>query len=266
MPHNSRGGPESIESTPREALGSLGGCLVEGDREQRSRERRVRRRSLTISILTQAAIVALLILLPVLGKTERIALAVTTPIPPYGHHNPVGDTTRSRPTRPPSPGGRFIYSLPTARPVSASSVDESPVGAPEIGPGANEVGSGPVCSWCIDIGGKSSGPRPPQPAVERASKPTLIQKTTIDPAMLIRRIEPIYPALARQIHREGRVEMRARISTDGTIESLEIVSGDPIFYQSAKDAVSQWLYRPTVLNGQKVEVETYITVIYSMPH
>jgi periplasmic protein TonB len=84
--------------------------------------------------------------------------------------------------------------------------------------------------------------------------------------MLIRRIEPAYPQLARQIHREGRVEMRARISTDGTIESLEIVSGDPLFYQSATDAVSQWLYRPTVLNGQKVEVETYITVIYTMPH
>ena len=84
--------------------------------------------------------------------------------------------------------------------------------------------------------------------------------------MLIRRIEPIYPPLAKQIHREGRVEMRARISTDGVIESLEIISGDPIFYQSAKDAVGQWLYRPTILNGQKVEVDTYITVIYSMPH
>lgn len=84
--------------------------------------------------------------------------------------------------------------------------------------------------------------------------------------MLISRIEPAYPQLARQIHREGRVEMRARISTDGTIESLEIVSGDPIFYQSSTDAVSQWLYRPTILNGQKVEVETYITVIYTMPH
>jgi len=94
----------------------------------------------------------------------------------------------------------------------------------------------------------------------------VIYKTTIDPAMLIRRVEPIYPALARQIHREGRVEMHARIATDGTVQSLEIVSGDPIFYQSAKDAVSQWLYRATVLNGQKVEIDTYITVIYTMQH
>jgi len=84
--------------------------------------------------------------------------------------------------------------------------------------------------------------------------------------MLIRRIEPIYPPLAKQIHKEGRVELRAIIATDGTIQSLEVVGGDPMFYQSAKDAVSQWLYRPTVLNGQKVEIDTYITVIYIMQH
>jgi len=84
--------------------------------------------------------------------------------------------------------------------------------------------------------------------------------------MLIRRIEPQYPALAKQLHREGRVEMHARIAIDGTIQSLEIVSGDPIFHLSAMEAVSQWLYRPTVLNGQKVEVDTYITVIYTLQH
>ena len=84
--------------------------------------------------------------------------------------------------------------------------------------------------------------------------------------MLIHRVEPQYPALAKQLHREGRVEMHARIATDGTIQSLEIVSGDPIFYLSAKEAVSQWLYRATVLNGQPVEVDTYITVIYTLQH
>jgi periplasmic protein TonB len=90
--------------------------------------------------------------------------------------------------------------------------------------------------------------------------------TTIDPAMLIYRVEPIYPPLARQIHKEGRVELHAIIATDGTIQSLEIVSGDPIFYQSAKDAVSQWRYRPTILNSQPVQIDTHITVIYTMQH
>jgi len=82
--------------------------------------------------------------------------------------------------------------------------------------------------------------------------------------MLIQRIEPVYPPLARQIRREGHVELRALIATDGTIQSLQVVSGDPLFLQSAVAAVRQWRYHPTVLNGQPVEIETYITVIYSL--
>ena len=84
--------------------------------------------------------------------------------------------------------------------------------------------------------------------------------------MLLHRVEPLYPPLARQIHREGQVELHAIISTDGTIRSLQIVSGDPLFLQSVLDAVGQWRYRATVLNGQPVEIDTYITVIYTLQH
>jgi protein TonB len=82
--------------------------------------------------------------------------------------------------------------------------------------------------------------------------------------MLLRRIEPAYPALARQIHREGRVELRAIIGTDGNIQSLQVVAGDPLFVRSAVEAVQQWHYKPTYLNGQAVEIDTYITVVYTM--
>jgi TonB family protein len=60
--------------------------------------------------------------------------------------------------------------------------------------------------------------------------------------------------------------LRALISTDGTIQSLQVVSGDPLFLQSALDAVRQWRYHPTILNGQPVEIDTFITVIYSLQH
>ena len=90
--------------------------------------------------------------------------------------------------------------------------------------------------------------------------------THLEQAMLTYRVEPVYPALAKQIHREGRVELRAIISTDGTIQSLQVVSGDPLFIQSATDAVRQWRYHPTVLNGQAVEIDTFITVTYSLQH
>lgn len=90
--------------------------------------------------------------------------------------------------------------------------------------------------------------------------------TQLDPAMLVHRVEPLYPTLPKQIHKEGRVELRAIIANDGSIKSLEVISGDPMFYQSALDAVSQWRYKPTILNGQPVEIDTHITVIYTMSH
>ena len=82
--------------------------------------------------------------------------------------------------------------------------------------------------------------------------------------MLIYRVEPVYPPLAREIRRGGRVELRAVIATDGTIQSLKVVSGEPLFIQSALDAVRQWRYRPTVLNGRPVEIDTFITVTYNL--
>ena len=85
-------------------------------------------------------------------------------------------------------------------------------------------------------------------------------------AQLITRVEPIFPILAMQTHKEGRVELRALIAPEGKIESLEVISGDPFFIQSALSAVRQWRYRPTILNGRPVEVDTHITVIYTLSH
>jgi protein TonB len=104
------------------------------------------------------------------------------------------------------------------------------------------------------------GPTPPQVATE--AKPTRVKKPQIDPALLIHRVEPVYPILPKQMGRGGRVELRAIVATDGTIQSLQVVSGDPLFIQSALDAVRQWRYRPTFLNGKPVEIDTFITVTY----
>ena len=262
MPLDSRSVSQKFQ---KEDLGSLGGCLVEGDPEQRNRERRVRRRSLIISILAQTAALALIILLPLFGKTQRIALAMATPIPPYGHppHHSAGTT---RPTTGRTSIGTTVFPSLTVRPLSPTNPGENTVGPPDIDSRGIEGESGPECSWCVNIGSTSSGPRPPQPVVEPTPRTRVVRMTTIDPALLIHRVEPVYPPLARQIHKEGRVELHAIIATDGTIQSLEIVSGDPVFYQSAKDAVSQWRYRPTILNGQPVQIDTHISVIYTMQH
>lgn len=118
----------------------------------------------------------------------------------------------------------------------------------------------------IPLSDPRRGVPPPDEARERVAPPKRIHFTSIDPAMLTHRVEPVYPPLPKQMHREGRVELRAIIGVDGNIQSLQVVAGDPLFIQSALDAVQQWHYKPTYLNGQPVEIDTYITVVYTMQH
>jgi protein TonB len=77
---------------------------------------------------------------------------------------------------------------------------------------------------------------------------------------LILRIQPDYPSLARQARIQGLVVLRAMISRDGAIENLQVLSGHPMLVRAAMDAVRQWRYRPYVLNGEPVEVETEVKV------
>lgn len=77
---------------------------------------------------------------------------------------------------------------------------------------------------------------------------------------LIYRVQPEYPEIARQIRVQGPVQLRAIISKTGTIEHLAVESGHPMLVKAAMDAVRQWRYRPYLLNGEPIEVETEITV------
>lgn len=77
---------------------------------------------------------------------------------------------------------------------------------------------------------------------------------------LVHRVQPNYPPLARQARIEGPVQLRAVISRTGTIENLALLSGHPMLSPAAIEAVRQWRYRPYLLNGEPIEVETEITV------
>jgi protein TonB len=77
---------------------------------------------------------------------------------------------------------------------------------------------------------------------------------------LIHRVQPQYPPIALHTHTQGAVVLRAVISRDGTIQNLKVLSGHPMLVQAAIDAVRQWHYRPYVLNGEPVEVDTQVTV------
>ena len=77
---------------------------------------------------------------------------------------------------------------------------------------------------------------------------------------LIYKPQPIYPPLARSARIQGTVVLRAIISKTGMIENLQVLSGHPVLVRAAIDAVTQWRYRPYVLNGDPVEVETQVTM------
>jgi len=83
-------------------------------------------------------------------------------------------------------------------------------------------------------------------------------------ARLTYQVPPVYPALARQARIQGTVQFTATIETDGTMKHLELVSGHPLLVQSAYDAVKQWTYAPTHVNGQPVVVVTTINVNYTL--
>ena len=81
---------------------------------------------------------------------------------------------------------------------------------------------------------------------------------------LVRRVQPLYPSLARSARVQGTVVLSAIISKAGTIENLRVLSGHPMLVAAAIEAVSQWRYRPYILNGEPIEVETQIVVSFSL--
>jgi protein TonB len=81
---------------------------------------------------------------------------------------------------------------------------------------------------------------------------------------LINRVTPVYPPIARTNRIAGQVVLHALISKNGNIENLQVVSGHPMLTQSALEAVRQWKYKPYLLNGEPVEVETTIQVNFNL--
>jgi protein TonB len=80
----------------------------------------------------------------------------------------------------------------------------------------------------------------------------------------LNRVQPVYPPLARQTRIQGTVKLHAIIAKDGSVQQLEVLSGHPLLVQAALDAVRQWRYKPTLLNGEPVEVDTTVDVIFSL--
>ena len=196
------------EGIPKESLGSLGGCLVEGDPEQRRRARRVRRRALVLSILIQTAVLGVLVLLPLFGKTQHIALTIPTHIPPYSPYKGASHDAGAQ-----HPHGQRHNVCHFCVPPNISPIIVTHNPQPS-GDGTNDAPDGTVPGipgGLIPIPGVRSNV-PPPPDDHRVARPTVVRMTQIATLQCF--------ALARdrgnrseernpwQINRERRVDAR----------------------------------------------------------
>lgn len=222
-----------------------------------SRAERGRRSWTTLtSFGLQAVILGLLMLIPLLA-TVGLPLARTVSTPISVSRNDPGPAPR------PHQGGRAnaVRIIPyTGRIIAPGrlprgihngpDVAEPPVGDPDIG---SYVPS--ATGLVIPIIGT-------HPVIPVAPKPVekLFRQSEILAGSLIRKVEPKYPPLAMAARIQGPVVLEAVISKAGKIENLRLVSGHPMLAGAAMDPGSQWRYRPYILNGNVIEVETEITV------
>lgn len=257
------------EESRNPSVGVLRDCLVEGAEAAGSNSRRLG--SFLVSLVLQVGLLAALLLIPLLVAGSRpVYFGRLMPVRPYRgspHANPEakrGGTSRT------TPRGHFEPTKPIFLPppliprhVAVGEKDSS-VQPSGHGGAAGEppglAGGGEALSdfrWIAPL--VASAPAP-KVAEKRASWVS----EAIQQALLTHRVEPVYPVLAKQIRLEGTVELHAVIARDGVVRELEVLSGHPILARAAMEAVSQWRYRPTLLHGEPVEVETHITVIFQL--
>jgi periplasmic protein TonB len=215
--------------------------------------------ALALSLFGQVLVLGVLLLIPLLytqvlpsiSLRSVLAAPAPPPVPPPPSRILMKALTRS-------PGAR-VFSLPTfAVPRSTASRLEPMATAPDMSVGETtglDPGDGIVMSGVPSVA------------------PAINQRTVIGPvrigggvseANLVHRVQPLYPPLARTTHVEGTVEFTATISKQGTIENLRLVRGHPLLVNAAREAILQWRYRPTLLNGEPVEVITDIIVKFTL--
>jgi protein TonB len=215
-----------------------------------------------ISTLVQLGLVGFLVLLPLifteaLPKGQLTTWLVAPPPPPP-------------PPPPAAPQVQHVQRVseivdgalrtPSKIPKKVQMIKEEEV-QPNTGVTGGVVGGVPGGSAGGVIGGIIGSAAPP-PKVATPQK--LRVSSGVADGLKIHDVQPAYPQMARIAHIQGDVTLQATISKSGVIENLHAVSGHPILIQAAMDAVRQWKYKPYILNGEPVEVETTVTVKFHM--
>jgi periplasmic protein TonB len=211
-----------------------------------------------MSAIIQSVIVGVMILIPLIytealpkGMLNTFLVAPAPPPPPPPPAAPVKAIVRPRIITP----QRMV--APTQIPKAVAMVkDEAPDVAGVAGGFGVPGGTGSVLGGII---GNTAPPPPPKAA------PTRIRVGgNVQGAALVRKVDPVYPQIARTARVSGTVILHAIIAKDGTIQELQYISGPALLMRAAMDAVHEWRYKPTQLNGEPVEVDTTIQVVFTL--
>jgi protein TonB len=118
----------------------------------------------------------------------------------------------------------------------------------------------------VNLGNKTFVAEPPKPVTTPPKPPAEPIRVSMgaEMAKLVKRVVPAYPPLARGARISGMVHLIGIISKDGTIRNLQVISGHPLLVRAAVEAVEQWVYQPTLLNNEPVEVICPIDVNFTL--
>ena len=214
------------------------------------------------SILLQAALLTALILIPffypsALPKQALTMMLVAPPHPPTRPDLP----THAATARTASPAPLAALTAPTVIPRHVAIVDDRVPGLIDISGADNR--SGP--DYNDVLRGLGTPPLPPVIKPEPKPRPGPVRICAgVAAGRLIAPIRPVYPAIARDARIQGTVVVEATISTQGLVEHARVVNGPPILATAALSAIAQARYEPFKLNGNPVEVETTINVIFKL--
>ncbi len=219
----------------------------------------------TVSFILEFVIIGVLVLLPLIFTqalpTKQLMTMLTAPPPP--------------PPPPPPPAAAPVKVVriqseldngqlrtPTKIPKKIEMIkeDEAP---PSLGGVAGGVPGGVPGGTMGGVLGGVLGNMPT--AVPKVATPQRVRVSQgVSQGLLIHKVQPQYPPLARQARIQGVVVLQALIGKDGSIQNLHVVSGHPMLTNSALEAVKEWRYKPYYLNGEPVEVETTINVNFTL--
>jgi protein TonB len=226
-----------------------------------------RGRTTTFAIILEIALVGLMVLMPLifteaLPKQQLMTFLVAPPPPPPPPPPAAAPVKIVKQVQTDLVNGQLRTPTKIPQKVQMIKEDEAPPAMASSGVVGGVPGGIPVGQMGGVIGGIiSSTPV----AVPKVAMPTRQRVSSgVISGLLIRRVNPAYPPLARQARIQGQVLLRAQISKEGAIENLQLISGHPMLVQSALDAVKQWKYKPYLLNGEPVEVDTEIQVNFTL--